>query len=668
MNLSDVFLYRNNRSSLLAMTKFFKKGMDLKFSKLNKIGTMVALGRIFSVSKGSTVDLKRFAAKLPCDGKIIKYVDLWYDKKRILRGTVPSTNTKSKKAPKKKGGFANCFAHDLNTKEGSVRCTVFCNGELLVSGLVSNNQRIEVFETLDDIYASVSEASSNASSNASSEVPMFSEPINVQYERFVMIQHTIKIDKDMHDTLLIDNNKLLKYLRDNHPEDYHHYEPKEVRSLETIKDGINYMVFQKGTVNVTGINNIDDIDKSIRYMTKFLNDNIDKFMMNDVVLNAIRLLEEDKNSPEQKSEEWLKARHGAVTASEFAPIVGMGFKGKRMTTYISDKVKRIKGEKKFTGNQYTRRGEIYEDIAIKCYAYKINSDKSRKYNVVIKEIGLVKHKINTFIGASADAIVFMLSEKVPDIRYDTDLSVEELYKLYKDDKIVGVYLMEIKCPYTYHVYDSELCHGLKCVKIKNGHTSSPDGKAEPYVRQEYYCQMQQQCYVLDITMNVMANNHFKEYFKMKEFLSDDRKDKLKGVILKIWGVDEKNKFLPVAIYPDNIICDLSLYKNPEEIINQVISELYDKLWRRYRVEILTGKIYKTRIVYWIHDHWVYTEVPYDKRWYESKISEIKQCFDLIQAKIKEDEEVKKKLEFIRSQEDPLSGEDELSDNEDLRLF
>ena len=478
------------------------KPMNLKFSKINKIGTMVVLARIFTdISKETSIKLLPLAKLINCDGKLIKYIDLWLKKPdktyyHFFKGNVPDKKKKKddpykKKSPKK--GFANSFSHDLNVMDSSVRCTIFSNGKLLISGLSSEKQRKLVLRVLSNIYIDIAQ-------KYDKNKEIFSNDINIQYEKHNMIQHTITIDKDIHKNLMIDNLKLLKYLRKEFPYNYSYYEPKEVRSLEMIdpEQKINYMIFQKGTINVTGINKIEDVDLSIRYMVNFLNNNIHKFTMNDVVLNAIVLIEADKHAPEQKSDEWLKSRHSAVTASELAPIVGMGYKGKKMSTYVKEKVKRIKGENKFTGNIYTRKGEIYELLALHSYAYKINKDPKRKYFIIIKEVGLVKHKENNFIGASADGVVFMLSDKVKGIKYNTDPSVEQLYDWYQKDLIIGVHLIEIKCPWNYHIYDSEKCHGVKCIKI---------GKDE-YVRQEYWCQMQQQCYVWDITMNVMSNNNF----------------------------------------------------------------------------------------------------------------------------------------------------------------
>jgi TATA-box binding protein (TBP) (component of TFIID and TFIIIB) len=648
--------------------------MKINYKKINSIGTMVCLGRIFfDISTKDAVNLKLFASKIKCNN-IIKYVDLWEkDENGIYNhyynGILPKKNTKKERNKKEipfkivnglkkeinntkknvKKGFANSFSHDINYDGKSARCTIFSNGKLLISGLKSEDQREKIFILLNNIYKKIEKDNII--------IKIFSNSINVQHERYVLIQHTLTIDNNKHDLLMIDNLKLLKFLRSEN-KNYSYYEPKEVRSLELINKKISYMIFQKGTINVTGINKLEDIKNSIDYITNFIGTNINSFNMEDIVLKTINLIKEDKNSPDQKSKEWLLARHSAVTASEFAPIVGMGYKGKKMSSYIKEKVKRIKGENKFTGNIYTRKGEIYEQIALHCYSKMINSNPKRKYFIFIKEVGLVKHKINSFIGASADGVVFMVSCDLKNINYDLDPSIEQIIEWYKKDLIIGVHLIEIKCPSKYNIYNSIKCHGCKCVDI-----GKDTSGYHHFVRNEYWCQMQQQCYVWnEITMNVMSNNNFIEFESRKDFLND-KTNKYKGVLLKVWGIDKESSYLPVAIFPKKTIIENVFHMDINKKLDNIINELYLELWKKYNNELIDNKIYKVSIIYWIQEHVVNTEVPFEKEWYKSKIPEIKKCMEVINNSLKEHDDINNKLKFILDNEDPLSDCDELSDND-----
>jgi len=111
--------------------------------------------------------------------------------------------------------------------------------------------------------------------------------------------------------------------------------------------------------------------------------------------------------PEQRSPEWYKMRENMITASDFGSILGN-------SKYNSSKsvLKQKCGlGKKFTGNEYTRWGVKYEEVATEIYRIKNNT--------TVIEFGCLQHPKYSFLGASPDGITpdgIMLEIKVPKTR------------------------------------------------------------------------------------------------------------------------------------------------------------------------------------------------------------------------------------------------------------
>ena len=108
--------------------------------------------------------------------------------------------------------------------------------------------------------------------------------------------------------------------------------------------------------------------------------------------------------PEQRSDEWYKAREGKITASDIAAAVGKN-KYKSRWQLLKDK---CGYGKPFTGNEATEWGQKYEDEAIEKYE-DITGEKSH-------EFGLLPHPTYSFIGGSPDGITengILLEVKCP---------------------------------------------------------------------------------------------------------------------------------------------------------------------------------------------------------------------------------------------------------------
>lgn len=167
-----------------------------------------------------------------------------------------------------------------------------------------------------------------------------------------------------------------------------------------------------------------------------LNDTVD---VNNVGTRKIhpkvaKLIEIDKNNPEQKSKEWLALRKKMITASDIAaalvlknheiklidkgvvthykknPKVGdQADKNKSLKKLYLKKCDPNSKEAQFKGNKYTFHGETHEDTACTMYCHKMNCE--------VIELGVIQHPKYSFLGASPDGINIengtMLEIKVP---------------------------------------------------------------------------------------------------------------------------------------------------------------------------------------------------------------------------------------------------------------
>lgn len=97
---------------------------------------------------------------------------------------------------------------------------------------------------------------------------------------------------------------------------------------------------------------------------------------------------------DQKSEEWLRARHECVTASVVAKVTDK-LESKTIKSMIIEKAHYGKYSKNIK-NIYTTYGELYEPLANMVYCYRSGR--------TTYEFGLIKHPLYKFIGASTDGV------------------------------------------------------------------------------------------------------------------------------------------------------------------------------------------------------------------------------------------------------------------------
>jgi len=94
---------------------------------------------------------------------------------------------------------------------------------------------------------------------------------------------------------------------------------------------------------------------------------------------------------EQRSQEWLDLREGMITASDIASAIGENHY-ESPDAFIKKKVLRTQ----FKGNAATAHGTLLEPMVRDLY--------DQRYNRKSHEIGLVRHREYTWLGASPDGI------------------------------------------------------------------------------------------------------------------------------------------------------------------------------------------------------------------------------------------------------------------------
>ena len=111
--------------------------------------------------------------------------------------------------------------------------------------------------------------------------------------------------------------------------------------------------------------------------------------------------------PEQRSDEWHAMRKNMITASDFGSILG----NSKYTSSRTVLKQKCGIGAKFKGNEFTRWGTKYEEVATQLYR--------ELYKTQVIEFGCLQHPKYSFLGASPDGITpdgMMLEIKVPKTR------------------------------------------------------------------------------------------------------------------------------------------------------------------------------------------------------------------------------------------------------------
>jgi len=573
--------------------------MIIKFSDVN-IATITCIASIFSTTSNDTyVDLLKLCSeiKLSKDVKFVKYFHRENNGKyiqilkcnpserinHIIDSDYSFDDQTEKKIINKAGrpkrkGFSNSATFGILLSPNRLINTKVCrNGTMQITGIRNKSECDLLMKKIATIMSSFHDMS------------VFSHPIIPVFREIAMIVYNIKI---LDESININNYKLYEFIDQNPNDEYFCiYESMEGRALELIWRDISFYIFQSGKINVTAIKNFEDIDESYKFITSFINNNIEHFALMGKVDTTIQLLKKNLEGPKQKSNEWIEMRKRRINASEVAAIFGMAYGNKSIDTFIDDKVKSIQGIDTFNGNKYTKYGECYEPIA--CELYKKYINDNRKYNVVILETSSIVHPVHDYIAASSDGVVFTFTK-------DFDISNIKTLEDIENNKnhIIDTYLIEIKCPFNYKRYTAEKVGNIKCIKCVNG-----------FVPSYYWCQMQQQMFVCGQKNCDFINNKFIEYKNEQEYLED--KTENKGILMRY---NIKGEKFPICLYPNNIL-EKDLIKAKKDLLIKLFS--------------VKEKVKSSEYVYWKLEDRTIVEVDYDQQKYESAIPLIKKTHDKI---------------------------------------
>lgn len=356
---------------------------------------------------------------------------------------------------------------------------------------------------------------------------------------------------------------------------------------------ITFLVFRSGKISMTNIKNKATSDEGYSFMTTFLLNNYKDIVMTNTMNNIVRVIkgitEEDGTPIAQKSDRWLQLRGTTVTASEvFKVVMKTPSYGNTYESYIREKALYLAhGIKSFTGNMYSRHGEIFEPLARNFYElYENNSN--RPYQVRIFETPFLLDKEYSFLGASPDGLIVKFNKnanikkvlKLEDIEAILKEDNEKIMKNnIKDVCIVDACGLEIKCPTNFHKVEKNL------------------KEDKPH----YYWQVQHQMRITDLKYTVFLQCKF-VYLSFEEWKNDESKNKgyfhvkivEKGVKLH----DDLELILDHIVYPDNIF-DMNIIPMNEEY----------------------------QIRYWKLVDYDITEVEFDERRYLKKIPKMRKAYE-----------------------------------------
>jgi putative phage-type endonuclease len=214
----------------------------------------------------------------------------------------------------------------------------------------------------------------------------------------------------------------------------------------------------------------------------------------------------------QRSKEWYEQRHGAVTASDFATAVGESKYDKPEDLLLKKCGRGIP----FTGNQFTRHGQRFEDVAVRLY--------QKMYHTEVFEFGLMPHGCIPSHSKSTVKVVAASPDGISDI---------------------GI-MLEIKCPFT-----------RKIIHYHPSVQGDTDGD-KVIVPHGYYCQIQQQLECCDLEVCDFMECNIKEFDSSSAFYSDVSDDcayktsegYVKSCVLEFRKIDTEEIELHIEYPPD----------------------------------------------------------------------------------------------------------------------
>lgn len=581
--------------------------MDIEFSK-GRISTITCLGDLYHENIGECVNLKLLATHICISDKIVylKYVsDTNSDE--IIKGVSnkskknellkKSTNTTKYNIVKKRKSFSNSITIEFNISQTEYphisNTKIYKNGTIQITGVKSRLHIDSLFKIINTTFSQLDELDR-----------IFSSPLNAHFKTYAMVMYHLKLLRP--ENIRLDQTKIYELIRELNDKNilciyensqtkhlgvnYTHVNPQSGATIN-----ITYYIFSSGTINITALKSLDEIDIAYNFITKFITKYYDRIVMFNKFEHTINNLL--LPLPPQKSDEWKVMRRDCITASESQYVLLREPMYKTLNLYMIEKAMSINGHSGFTGNDATRWGEMFEPIACQLYTRIINHKCGNLYNIVVYDTGFHKSPSNPRIGASPDGVCIKFSKHktFTPPTYTNYPSVDQLTS--HMDRIADIYLLEIKCPTNYH----EVSTHADVKKLKPN----------------YYCQMQTQLYVMKLDYCVFMNNKFVVHNNINELVKYKNENNIIrfGIFLKLFLKNNTIEY----IYPNNVMETLSVVK----------SKLRQKTSKYIKMNNLQ-KIYdKVEYVYWSHDEYKLVEIDFNSHWWERRLPRFKKIYKKI---------------------------------------
>jgi putative phage-type endonuclease len=527
----------------------------MRFKSYN-IATITSIVHIYKeINKNSFLKLDLLARHLPIN-KYIKYI--------FYNGIEKGETLKKKKNSK---NFLNSMKIEFLIKNYLLSVKFCKNGVIHIAGSKKDfDVKIFIFHI----------------NNVLLKLPkkIFSQEVDVNFSKYAMIKCNTEIDEPLflncqkiYEKITSLNDDTMIAIFEN--SENKHFSIKKNIPYKTTNLFVSYEIFNTGKLNFSGkLNPGEEIDLCYEFITKFIIDNIDEFMVKDIIYLTINLLK--KNTEAQRSQEWFNKRLKCITSSEIYKALGKS-KYVSKEKWLSNKVARyLKFDIDYT-NKYMLFGIMMEPVAQKIYIDLYNEKYDKK--IVLYETGFHLNKNSNFIGASPDGIIFKFAK-------NTDLifkpKYDKLIDLYYKKKILEVYLLEIKCPSKWK----------KIISLKSEYPN-------------YYYQIQTQMFVMNIPYVVFMNNKFVTFESEIEYFHNIKKKHIKS------GVIGKKINEQTFIYPEK---NLNILLSKKEILN---------------------KCENVKFIYWILQDMQILHIHYKKKWFENKLYNLKLIHKKLIKKIKD---------------------------------
>jgi len=344
--------------------------------------------------------------------------------------------------------------------------------------------------------------------------------------------------------------------------------------IPTLVDKKNIEVYK---LFLSLISPIENIKNSRRHrpdgLTNIKRDNMLRKMQCYFIIQD--LIRYSRKQPIQKSKEWLTKRLGYITASNVAVALGKN----KYKSYIDAMLEKSGITEPFKGNEATRFGEKFEDVAAKIYMLETNNNPNIKAKFFESAFIPSKDPRYCFVGGSPDGLI--------------------LKKVYDDNGNFisrDGYIIEIKCPMR----------------------RWPRGT----VPEHYWIQMQIQLEVTNIEVAYFLDFKFREFEKFNDMCYHPYGYLYKGAVIDIikwenYNVDQSNS-------TEDYIYDLKRHYSP--IFEKEDNNYLVKKWVNETVSKIkkTGDYVRYSIKYWILCNRYYVRVDRDRQWMVNNIDTMRQ--------------------------------------------